>query len=120
MAHLKKNVLYLCGQSYKVSMIVNYDSRVVPDLKLPHITTPRVVIYDRRGFIRLATDLTVWVQIPSAPSMLYEILNATTFLSLNCERINKEWTFTKMCPGGNVTGFGEISPLCAIFLRFIE
>ena len=25
----------LCGQSYKVSMIVNYDSRVVPDLKLP-------------------------------------------------------------------------------------
>ena len=28
-----------CGQSYKASTIVNYDSRVVPDLKLPHITT---------------------------------------------------------------------------------
>ena len=27
------------GQSYKASMIVNYDSRVVPDLKIPHITT---------------------------------------------------------------------------------
>ena len=26
--------------------------RVVPDLKIPHM---RVVIYDRRGFIRLAT-----------------------------------------------------------------
>ena len=29
----------LCGQSYKASMIVNYDSRVIPDLKIPHITT---------------------------------------------------------------------------------
>ena len=28
-----------CGQSYKAPMIVIYDSRVVPDLKLPHITT---------------------------------------------------------------------------------
>ena len=28
-----------CGQSYKASMIVIYDSRVVPDLKIPHITT---------------------------------------------------------------------------------
>ena len=27
------------GQSYKASMIVNYDSRVVPYLKIPHITT---------------------------------------------------------------------------------
>ena len=27
------------GQSYKDSTIVNYDSRVVPDLKIPHITT---------------------------------------------------------------------------------
>ena len=27
------------GQSYKQFTIVNYDSRVVPDLKLPHITT---------------------------------------------------------------------------------
>ena len=26
-------------QSYKHFMIVNYDSRVVPDLKIPHITT---------------------------------------------------------------------------------
>ena len=28
-----------CGQSYKAPTIVIYDSRVVPDLKLPHITT---------------------------------------------------------------------------------
>ena len=28
------------GQSYKASTIVIYDSRVVPDLKIPHITTP--------------------------------------------------------------------------------
>ena len=28
-----------CGQSHKASMIVIYDSRVVPDLKIPHITT---------------------------------------------------------------------------------
>ena len=27
------------GQSYKASMIVIYDSRVVPDWKIPHITT---------------------------------------------------------------------------------
>ena len=29
----------ICGQYYKTSTIVIYDSRVVPDLKLPHITT---------------------------------------------------------------------------------
>ena len=28
-----------CGQSYKASTIVIYDSRVVPDLKISHITT---------------------------------------------------------------------------------
>ena len=28
----------ICGQYYKASMIVIYDSRVVPDLKIPHIT----------------------------------------------------------------------------------
>ena len=27
------------GQSYKASTIVIHDSRVVPDLKIPHITT---------------------------------------------------------------------------------
>ena len=27
------------GQSYKASTIVIYDSRVLPDLKIPHITT---------------------------------------------------------------------------------
>ena len=30
---------YTCGQYYKASMIVIYDTRVVPDLKIPHITT---------------------------------------------------------------------------------
>ena len=29
----------LCGQSYKASTIVIYDSRVIPDLKIPHFTT---------------------------------------------------------------------------------
>ena len=33
-----RNVLVLSGQSYKHFTLVNYDSRVVPDLKLPHIT----------------------------------------------------------------------------------
>ena len=28
-----------CGQSYKASTIVIYNSRVVPDWKIPHITT---------------------------------------------------------------------------------
>ena len=28
-----------CGQSYKHFTIVNYDPRVVPDWKIPHITT---------------------------------------------------------------------------------
>ena len=27
-----------CGQSYKQFTLVNYNSRVVPDLKKPHIT----------------------------------------------------------------------------------
>ena len=33
------NMCAVCGQSYKASMIVIYDSRVVPDLKIPNITT---------------------------------------------------------------------------------
>ena len=34
------SILYLIsGQSYKHFMLVNYDSRVKPDLKIPHITT---------------------------------------------------------------------------------
>ena len=37
MLPLKMSVL--CGQSYKGPMIANYDSRVVPDLKIPNITT---------------------------------------------------------------------------------
>ena len=28
-----------CGKSYKHFMLINYDSRVVPDWKIPHITT---------------------------------------------------------------------------------
>ena len=28
-----------CGQSYKATMIVNYDPRVIPDWKIPHIMT---------------------------------------------------------------------------------
>ena len=29
----------ICGHSYEGSMFVNYDYRVVPDLKIPNITT---------------------------------------------------------------------------------
>ena len=31
--------VHVSGQSYKASTIVIYDSRVVPDWKIPHITT---------------------------------------------------------------------------------
>ena len=44
-----------CGQSYKHFTLVNYDSRVVPDLKLPPYYNPRVIIYERKMFLRLAT-----------------------------------------------------------------
>ena len=33
------NFKNISGQSYKHFTIVNYDSRVIPDLKLPHIMT---------------------------------------------------------------------------------
>ena len=33
------DVMAYCGQSYKASTIVIYDSRVVPDWKKTHITT---------------------------------------------------------------------------------
>ena len=45
-----------CDPSYKTSTIVTYDSRVVPDLKIPPFYNYRAVIYDRRDFIRLATE----------------------------------------------------------------
>ena len=45
------------GQSYKASTIINYDSRVVPDWKIPPYYDPRVVIYERKMFIILATGL---------------------------------------------------------------
>ena len=39
-AHQIENLVFSnSGQSYKAPTIVIYDSRVVPDLKLPHITT---------------------------------------------------------------------------------
>ena len=31
--------IYFCGQSYKASAIIIYDTKVVPDLKIPYITT---------------------------------------------------------------------------------
>ena len=34
-----ENDIASSGQSYKASTIVNYNSRVVPDLKIPHIMT---------------------------------------------------------------------------------
>ena len=36
---IEKVRVHHSGQSYKGSTIVNYDSRVIPDLKIPHITT---------------------------------------------------------------------------------
>ena len=49
-----------CGQSYKASTLVHYDSRVISISNLLEITT-RVVIYERKMFIRLATE-TVFVK----------------------------------------------------------
>ena len=43
------------GQSYKHFTIVNYDSR----LENTPYYDPRVVIYDRKMFIRLATDVKI-------------------------------------------------------------
>ena len=43
------------GQSYKDSTILIYDSRVVPDLKIPPYYDSRIVNYERKLFIRLAT-----------------------------------------------------------------
>ena len=39
MAIYRENNLSISGKSYKASMIVIYDSRVVSDLKIPHIMT---------------------------------------------------------------------------------
>ena len=38
-AHVSVTSNTSSGQSYKQFTIVNYDSRVIPDLKTPHITT---------------------------------------------------------------------------------
>ena len=42
----------ICGQSYNVSMIVNYDYRGVPDQKLPIFHDSRLTNYSRKLFIR--------------------------------------------------------------------
>ena len=44
-----------CGQSYKQFTLVNYNSRVVPDLKTPHITTLESYITIVKCFIILTT-----------------------------------------------------------------
>ena len=49
--------LFICGQSYKQFMLVNYHSRVIPDLKTPHITTLESYITIIKCFIILTTDL---------------------------------------------------------------
>ena len=50
-----KFVYDISGQSYKHFTLVNYDSRVVHDLKIPHITTLEWLSYERIMFLRLAT-----------------------------------------------------------------
>ena len=44
-------------QSHEGSTIVNDDSIIVPELKIPHIKDSRAVIYDGRASIRLTTGL---------------------------------------------------------------
>ena len=44
------------GQSYKASTLVIYDPRVEPDLKIPPYYNSRLVNYECKLFIRLATD----------------------------------------------------------------
>ena len=75
------NILVISGQSYKGSTIVNYDSRVVPDLKIPHIPDSRVVNYDRKMFIKLATEcffkrIMQLTNSSSTMNSLYETSNA--------------------------------------------
>ena len=58
--------LYFCGQSYKHFTLVNYDSRVAITSKLLILTTlDRVVFYEHRGFIRLATVYIMWLNSAS-------------------------------------------------------
>ena len=57
------------GQSYKDSMLVNYDSRVESISNLPVIYDSRVVIYERNMFIRLATDLRQILNLPCPRSL---------------------------------------------------
>ena len=45
------------GQSYKASTIVIYDSRGKPDLKIPPNYDSRLVNYEHKLFIRLATGI---------------------------------------------------------------
>ena len=47
------------GQSYKGSTVVNYDSRVIPDLKIRGYYDSRLVTYECKLFIRLTTGLVV-------------------------------------------------------------
>ena len=37
--NLSQQICNICGKSFKASMIVIYNSRVIPDLKIPHILT---------------------------------------------------------------------------------
>ena len=53
----RKIVESTCGQSYKHFTLVNYDSRVVPDWKIPPYYDPRVINYERKMIIRLATEV---------------------------------------------------------------
>ena len=37
--NIKLSLRLTCGQSYKYFTLINYDSRVIPDVKTLHITT---------------------------------------------------------------------------------
>ena len=54
---------FICCQSYKHFTLVNYDSRVAPE-NTPYYD-PRVVIYERKMFIRLATGAQRFLQFGS-------------------------------------------------------
>ena len=65
--HLGTSKQFICCQSYKHFTLVNYDSRVAPE-NTPYYD-PRVVIYERKMFIRLATG--AWLAQPTG--LVYSI-----------------------------------------------
>ena len=81
-----------CGKYYKASTSINYDSRVVLTSKLlKGIYDSRLVNYDHRGFIRLAT---AWCWLWRGSKSPTGDLNKSHFLGWALKRISS-WSEEK-------------------------